>query len=59
VSVIFVPYSVGVGPSGAMFGLIGVLFVEAFQLWQIERRPWLNFLKVAGGNFYFIFISFS
>ncbi len=46
VSVIVTPYSVGIGPAGAVFGLVGVLFVEAFQRWQIEPRPWLNFFKV-------------
>lgn len=45
---IFVPYGVNAGASGAVFGLIGVLFVELFQFWQIVDRALLELLKLLG-----------
>jgi membrane associated rhomboid family serine protease len=48
VSGIFVPYGVNAGASGAVFGLIGVLFVELFQFWQIVDRAFLELLKLFG-----------
>ena len=41
VSGIFSPYTVGAGPSGAVYGLLGVLFVELFQSWPIVSYAWL------------------
>eukprot|EP00050_Salpingoeca_kvevrii_P017500 m.65747 g.65747 ORF g.65747 m.65747 type:complete len:629 (+) comp7585_c0_seq1:203-2089(+) len=46
VSGIFVPYQVDAGPSGAVYGLLGVLIVELFQSWQIVPRPWLELTKL-------------
>ena len=34
------------GASGAVFGLLGVLFVELFQFWQIVDRAYLELLKL-------------
>ena len=45
---IFVPYGVNAGASGAVFGLIGVLFVELFQFWQIVDRAPLELVKLLG-----------
>ena len=45
---IFVPYGVNAGASGAVFGLIGVLFVELFQFWQIVDRALLELAKLFG-----------
>ena len=36
------------GASGAVLGLIGVLFVELFQFWQIVDRAALELLKLLG-----------
>ena len=46
VSAIFIPYGVNAGSSGAVFGLLGVLFVELFQFWQIVDRAWLELIKL-------------
>lgn len=35
------------GASGAVFGLLGVLYVELFQFWQIVDRAWLELLKLS------------
>ncbi len=45
-SSIFIPYGVNAGASGAVFGLLGVLFVELFQFWQIVDRAWLELIKL-------------
>ena len=45
-SAIFIPYQVNGGASPAVFGLIGVLFVELFQAWQIVDRAWLELFKL-------------
>lgn len=45
---IFVPYGVNAGASGAVFGLIGVLFVELFQFWQIVDHAILELAKLLG-----------
>ena len=29
-----------------MFGLLGVLYVELFQFWQIVDRAWLELIKL-------------
>lgn len=50
VSAIFMPYEVSAGPSGAVYGLLGVLYVELFQSWQIVPRPWVELLKVPLGR---------
>lgn len=47
-SAIFIPYEVNAGASGAVFGLLGVLFVELFQFWQIVDNAWLELLKLSG-----------
>lgn len=46
VSAIFDPYGVNGGASGAVFGLLGVLYVELFQFWQIVDRAWLELVKL-------------
>lgn len=45
-SAIFDPYGVNGGASGAVFGLLGVLYVELFQFWQIVDRAWLELVKL-------------
>lgn len=45
-SAIFDPYGVNAGASGAVFGLLGVLYVELFQFWQIVDRAWLELIKL-------------
>ena len=47
-SAIFVPYGVNAGASGAVLGLIGVLFVELFQFWQIVDNALLELAKLLG-----------
>ena len=44
----FIPYGVNCGVGGAVFGLLGVLFVELFQFWQIVDRAFLELLKLTG-----------
>lgn len=34
------------GASGAVFGLLSVLYVELFQFWQIVDRAWLELIKL-------------
>ena len=34
------------GSSGAVFGLLGVLYVELFQFWQIVDRAYLELIKL-------------
>ena len=34
------------GASAAVFGLLGVLFVELFQFWQIVDNAWFELLKL-------------
>ena len=46
ISAIFVPYGVNAGASGAVFGLLGVLFVELGHFWQIIDHPFLELLKL-------------
>ena len=46
VSAIFDPFGVNGGASGAVFGLLGVLYVELFQFWQIVDRAWLELVKL-------------
>ena len=48
VSGVFVTYGVNAGASGAVLGLIGVLFVELFQFWQIVDRALIELLKLLG-----------
>ena len=40
------PYGVNAGSSGAVLGLIGVLFVELFQFWQIVDNALLELVKL-------------
>ncbi len=42
------------GASGAVFGLLGVLFVELFQFWQIVDHAYLELLKLAGFVFFLL-----
>ena len=46
-SAIFIPYEVNAGASAAVFGLLGVLFVELFQFWQIVDHAWFELLKLS------------
>jgi membrane associated rhomboid family serine protease len=46
VSAIFIPYQVNGGAAAAVFGLVGVLFVELFQSWQLIDRAWLELVKL-------------
>lgn len=39
---------VSAGSSGALFGLIGVLYLDLFQNWQILAHPWRNFFILTG-----------
>jgi hypothetical protein len=41
-STVFVPCGISVGASGALFGYIGVLFVDLIQNWKSLRNPWCN-----------------
>ena len=45
-SAIFLPYEVNAGASGAVFGMLGVLYVELFQFWQIVDRAYLELIKL-------------
>lgn len=47
VSAIFIPYEVNAGASAAVFGLLGVLYVELFQFWQIVDHAWFELLKLS------------
>lgn len=40
------PDSVGVGPSGALYGLLGVQLVELLQSWKLIDHPWLELLRL-------------
>ena len=42
------PYEVNAGASGAVLGLLGVLYVELFQFWQIVDHAWFELLKLTG-----------
>ncbi|KJE89532.1 hypothetical protein CAOG_00981 [Capsaspora owczarzaki ATCC 30864] len=46
ISAIFVPNQPTVGGTGALFGFLGVLFVELFQSWQLCRRPVVELIKL-------------
>ena len=46
VSGLFVPGDVAVGPDPAVYGFLGVHFVELFQAWQIIPKPWISLLKL-------------
>ena len=47
VSAVFIPYGVNAGASGAVFGMLGVLYVELFQFWQIVDHAWFELLKLS------------
>eukprot|EP00730_Choanoeca_flexa_P005051 TRINITY_DN11866_c3_g2_i1.p1 TRINITY_DN11866_c3_g2~~TRINITY_DN11866_c3_g2_i1.p1 ORF type:complete len:1308 (+),score=400.38 TRINITY_DN11866_c3_g2_i1:133-4056(+) len=40
------PYQVGTGGSPPLYGLLGCLFVELFQSWQLLDRPRAEFVKL-------------
>ncbi|EGD81420.1 hypothetical protein PTSG_02140 [Salpingoeca rosetta] len=46
VSANFTPYQVSTGASPALYGLLGCLFVELFQSWQLLESPKKEFLKL-------------
>eukprot|EP00052_Salpingoeca_macrocollata_P026336 m.244289 g.244289 ORF g.244289 m.244289 type:complete len:766 (-) comp22558_c1_seq6:32-2329(-) len=46
ISGIFSPYTVDVGADPAVFGFLGVLFVELFQSWQLVERAKMELLKL-------------
>lgn len=54
VSAVFVPYGVNAGASGALFGLLAVLYVELFQFWQIVDRAYLELLKLTAFVIFFL-----
>ena len=35
-----------VGPSGALYGLLGVQLVELLQSWRLIDHPWLELIKL-------------
>lgn len=43
-SAVFSPNFPSVGPSGALFGLLGVSVVDLFQSWQIVKEPFKRLL---------------
>ncbi|XP_014669279.1 PREDICTED: inactive rhomboid protein 2-like isoform X2 [Priapulus caudatus] len=45
-SAIFLPDRAEVGPAGSQLGLLGMLFVEVFQSWQLLLHPWIAILKL-------------
>ena len=45
-SAIFIPYEVNAGGTGAVFGMLGVLYVELFQFWQIVDNAYLELIKL-------------
>mmetsp|Transcript_7139 Transcript_7139/g.21880 ORF Transcript_7139/g.21880 Transcript_7139/m.21880 type:complete len:463 (+) Transcript_7139:199-1587(+) len=54
-SAVFYPDAVTVGASGAVFGLIGVVFVDTIGNWKKIERPWLKM----GGLIFTIVVSFG
>lgn len=54
-AVIFNPYQPHVGATGALFGAVGLLFVELVHFWSIIRRPWLELIKLLTIMAVFIF----
>ena len=46
VSGVLSPYEVNGGSNPAIFGMLGVLYVELFQFWQIVDRAWLELIKL-------------
>lgn len=43
-SSIFIPQYLGVGASGALFGIIGVWVVEIFKQFSILAHPWITII---------------
>lgn len=54
-AVIFNPFQPHVGATGALFGAVGLLFVELVHFWSIIRRPWLELIKLLTIMAVFIF----
>ena len=48
VSAIFIPYRAECGPSGALFGIMGVLVAEVIRAWQILYNPMKSLLELLG-----------
>ncbi|XP_061194171.1 uncharacterized protein LOC133202371 [Saccostrea echinata] len=44
-AVMFNPYQPHVGATGALFGVVGLLFVELVHFWSIIKKPWLELIK--------------
>ncbi|XP_048747629.2 inactive rhomboid protein 1-like [Ostrea edulis] len=42
----FNPYLPHVGATGAIFGAVGLLFVELIQFWSLINKPWQELLKL-------------
>ena len=40
------PYEVNGGSTPAIFGMLGVLYVELFQFWQIRDWAWLKLITL-------------
>lgn len=47
ISGIFSPNTVSVGPDPAVYGLIGVMFVELLQAWQVVPDPYFQLFKLS------------
>eukprot|EP00039_Didymoeca_costata_P023778 m.8231 g.8231 ORF g.8231 m.8231 type:complete len:695 (-) comp3858_c0_seq1:58-2142(-) len=47
ISAIFSPTTVSMGADPAVYGLMGVMFVELFQAWQVVPNPWSQLIKLS------------
>ena len=56
-SAIFVPYRADVGPSGALFGILGTFVVEVVKAWEILHRPGLALSQLLGIMSMFLIIG--
>ena len=57
VSGVFAPYEVNGGSTPAIFGMLGVLYVELFQFWQIVDRAWLELIKLTSFVIILLFLG--
>ena len=53
----FAPYEVNGGSTPAIFGMLGVLYVELFQFWQIVDRAWLELIKLTSFVIILLFLG--